>query len=42
MEEFSTAFGSSGIAVGYEIGQPAYPDKTHDPSDQLPLTASEM
>jgi hypothetical protein len=24
--------------VGYEIGTPAYPDKTHDPSHQLPLT----
>ncbi|KAJ3017059.1 UNVERIFIED_CONTAM: hypothetical protein HDU68_011878 [Siphonaria sp. JEL0065] len=24
--------------VGYEIGQPAYPDPTNDPSHQLPLT----
>lgn len=25
-------------SVGYEIGQPAYPDPKHDPSHQLPLT----
>lgn len=27
-------------AVGYEISTPAYPDKTHDPSHQLPLTTT--
>jgi hypothetical protein len=35
---------AAGIAanVGYEIGTPAYPDPTHDPSHQLPLTAAEF
>ncbi|ORZ04541.1 hypothetical protein BCR41DRAFT_374839 [Lobosporangium transversale] len=28
--------------VGYEIGIPAYPDPTHDPTHQLPLTQSEL
>jgi len=28
--------------VGYEIGQPAYPDPKHDPSHQLPLTADKL
>eukprot|EP00301_Raphidiophrys_heterophryoidea_P014878 c2334_g1_i1.p1 GENE.c2334_g1_i1~~c2334_g1_i1.p1 ORF type:complete len:556 (+),score=141.43 c2334_g1_i1:41-1669(+) len=27
-------------AVGYEISTPAYPDKAHDPTHQLPLTTS--
>eukprot|EP01106_Pelomyxa_sp_JSP_P000152 TRINITY_DN1021_c0_g1_i1.p2 TRINITY_DN1021_c0_g1~~TRINITY_DN1021_c0_g1_i1.p2 ORF type:complete len:472 (+),score=193.10 TRINITY_DN1021_c0_g1_i1:102-1517(+) len=29
-------------SVGYEIGTPAYPDPTHDPTHQLPLTTSEL
>eukprot|EP00049_Salpingoeca_infusionum_P017103 m.351756 g.351756 ORF g.351756 m.351756 type:complete len:512 (-) comp16341_c0_seq1:311-1846(-) len=28
--------------VGYEIGTPAYPSPTHDPSHQLPLTPTEL
>ncbi|KAF9363219.1 hypothetical protein BGX34_004625 [Mortierella sp. NVP85] len=28
--------------VGYEIGIPAYPDKNHDPTHQLPLTQAEL
>ncbi|GJJ70134.1 hypothetical protein EMPS_02483 [Entomortierella parvispora] len=28
--------------VGYEIGIPAYPDPTHDPTHQLPLIQSEL
>jgi len=28
--------------VGYEVGQPAYPDPTHDKSHQLPLTADKL
>ncbi|KAG0005281.1 hypothetical protein BGZ79_005861 [Entomortierella chlamydospora] len=28
--------------VGYEIGTPAYPDPSHDPTHQLPLTQSEL
>lgn len=28
--------------VGYEIGTPAYPSPTHDPSNQLPLTKEEF
>ncbi|KAG0232346.1 hypothetical protein B0O80DRAFT_427005 [Mortierella sp. GBAus27b] len=28
--------------VGYEIGIPAYPDKVHDPTHQLPLTQPEL
>ncbi|KAF9115061.1 hypothetical protein BGX27_009088 [Mortierella sp. AM989] len=28
--------------VGYEIGIPAYPDKNHDPTHQLPLIQSEL
>lgn len=28
--------------VGYEVGQPAYPDPTHDKSHQLPLTEDEL
>eukprot|EP01059_Diplonema_ambulator_P002401 TRINITY_DN1204_c1_g1_i7.p1 TRINITY_DN1204_c1_g1~~TRINITY_DN1204_c1_g1_i7.p1 ORF type:complete len:478 (+),score=187.01 TRINITY_DN1204_c1_g1_i7:55-1488(+) len=29
-------------SVGYEIGTPAYPDPTHDPTHQLPLTNQMM
>jgi len=36
MKTYSTA--SIPANVGYEIGQPAYPDPKHDPSHQLPLT----
>jgi hypothetical protein len=28
--------------VGYEVGQPAYPDPTHDKSHQLPLTEDKL
>jgi len=28
--------------VGYEIGTPAYPDPTEDPSHQLPLTTADL
>jgi len=28
--------------VGYEVGTPAYPDPTHDPSHQLPLSTAEL
>ena len=28
--------------VGYEIGTPAYPDITHDPEHQLPLTKAAL
>merc|ERR1711964_791808 len=27
---------------GYEVGQPAYPDPTHDKSHQLPLTEEKL
>jgi len=36
MNTYKTA--SIPASVGYEIGQPAYPDPKHDPSHQLPLT----
>lgn len=37
-------FADAGIAasVGYEVGTPAYPDPTHDPENQLPLTTDEL
>eukprot|EP00299_Pterocystis_sp_00344_P011534 c5398_g1_i1.p1 GENE.c5398_g1_i1~~c5398_g1_i1.p1 ORF type:complete len:590 (+),score=106.74 c5398_g1_i1:46-1770(+) len=40
VEFYMNAYSASGIAaaVGYEISTPAYPDKTHDPTHQLPLT----
>ncbi|KAI8350205.1 hypothetical protein B0O80DRAFT_428554 [Mortierella sp. GBAus27b] len=31
-----------GAHVGYEIGAPAYPDKHHDPENQLPLTQTAL
>lgn len=36
MNTYKTA--SIAANVGYEVGTPAYPDKKHDPSHQLPLT----
>jgi len=36
MKSFKTA--GFNALVGYEIGQPAYPDKQHDGANQLPLT----
>jgi len=37
---YMNTYKTAGIpaSVGYEIGQPAYPDPKHDPSHQLPLT----
>ena len=40
MQTYGTASITAG--VGYEIGTPAYPDPIHDPSNQLPLTLSEL
>merc|ERR1711964_657254 len=31
-----------GANVGYEIGTPAYPDKTHDGEHQLPLSKDKL
>ncbi|KAI8617497.1 hypothetical protein BC830DRAFT_95680 [Chytriomyces sp. MP71] len=37
-------YSSAGIAarVGYEIGQPAYPDANNDPTNQIPLTQAAL
>ncbi|KAI9328167.1 hypothetical protein BDR26DRAFT_874466 [Obelidium mucronatum] len=40
MNTFSTA--NIPARVGYEIGQPAYPDPTNDPTNQIPLTQSAL
>ncbi|KAI1313887.1 hypothetical protein EDD11_002422 [Mortierella claussenii] len=41
---YMNSYASNGLTatVGYEIGIPAYPDKNHDPTHQLPLTQSEL
>jgi len=41
---YMNTYKSAGIAanVGYEVGTPAYPDHTHDPSHQLPLSKDEL
>jgi len=41
---YMSTYAQAGIPanVGYEVGTPAYPDPTHDPSHQLPLTQAMM
>ncbi|KAJ3076809.1 hypothetical protein HDU98_000109 [Podochytrium sp. JEL0797] len=41
---YMATYATAGIParVGYEVGQPAYPDATHDPSHQLPLTQAAL
>ncbi|KAF8929632.1 hypothetical protein EDD21DRAFT_443993 [Dissophora ornata] len=41
---YMNSYASNGMSalVGYEIGIPAYPDPTHDPTHQLPLIQSEL
>ncbi|KAI8832804.1 hypothetical protein BJ741DRAFT_650984 [Chytriomyces cf. hyalinus JEL632] len=41
---FMNTFATAGIParVGYEIGQPAYPDPSNDPTHQAPLTQSAL
>jgi hypothetical protein len=41
---YMNTYKSAGMAanVGYEIGTPAYPDKKHDGSHQLPLSKDEL
>ncbi|KAG0297040.1 hypothetical protein BGZ98_000730, partial [Dissophora globulifera] len=41
---YMNSYAANGMSalVGYEIGIPAYPDFTHDPTHQLPLIQSEM
>ncbi|KAF9583849.1 hypothetical protein BGW38_008341, partial [Lunasporangiospora selenospora] len=38
----SYALNNMTATVGYEIGIPAYPDKDHDPTHQLPLVQTEL
>lgn len=44
VEYYMKAYDNASIVanVGYEIGTPAYPSPTHDPTHQLPLTKSEF
>jgi len=41
---YMSTFAQAGISanVGYEIGTPAYPNPTQDPTHQLPLTTAEL
>ncbi|KAF9351748.1 hypothetical protein BGX26_010275 [Mortierella sp. AD094] len=41
---YMNSYSSNGMTatVGYEIGIPAYPDPSHDPTHQLPLIQSEL
>ncbi|KAF9436037.1 hypothetical protein BGZ76_004948 [Entomortierella beljakovae] len=41
---YMNSYAANGMTatVGYEIGIPAYPDKNHDPTHQLPLIQSEL
>ncbi|KAG0005864.1 hypothetical protein BGZ79_001057 [Entomortierella chlamydospora] len=41
---YMNSYSSNGMTatVGYEVGIPAYPDPTHDPTHQLPLIQSEL
>ncbi|KAF9206937.1 hypothetical protein BGZ49_001531 [Haplosporangium sp. Z 27] len=41
---YMNSYATNGMTanVGYEIGIPAYPDPTHDPTHQLPLIQSEL
>ncbi|KAK3818793.1 MAG: hypothetical protein J3Q66DRAFT_387650 [Benniella sp.] len=41
---YMNSYAANGLKafVGYEIGIPAYPDKIHDPTHQLPLTQTEL
>jgi len=41
---YMSTYDQAGIPanVGYEVGTPAYPDPTHDPTHQLPLTKAEL
>ena len=41
MDQYASS-GMQGLAMGYEISTPAYPDPTHDKQHQLPLTRAEL
>ncbi|GJJ77620.1 hypothetical protein EMPS_09979 [Entomortierella parvispora] len=44
VQYYMNTYSANGMSaqVGYEIGTPAYPDPTHDPTHQLPLIQSEL
>merc|ERR1711976_120960 len=44
VEFYMKTYRDAGYAanVGYEVGQPAYPDPTHDKSHQVPLSSDKL